>query len=94
MPRPRNEYHASREEAAEEAFGRLGEPYGCPHCLTSPADLEPQAPNYQHQLLIVVQDLIRASRILAAPEEIPAALMRSLRTAEDFLHSIDEGNDL
>ena len=94
MSRPRNEYHASREAAAEDAFGRLGEPFGCPHCLASRADLEPQAPNHTPQLLIALQDLIRASRILAAPEEIPAALLRSLRNAEDFLHSIDEGKDL
>ena len=93
MPR-RNEYHASREEAHEDAFGRLGEPFGCPHCLTSTADAATPLPNYQPQLLIVVKDLIRASRILAAPEEVPAELLRSIRNAETFLQSIEEGDDL
>jgi plasmid stabilization system protein ParE len=93
MARP-NEYHAGREAAAERLAEAPEGFLGCPHCLTSRADLEPQQPNYQPYLLIALKDLVRASRILAAPEEIPSVLLRSIRNAEDFLHSIDEGTDL
>ena len=79
----RNEYHASREESAEAAFGRMGEPYGCPFCLSSRADLDLAKEDHAPALLAALVDVLNASTELMASEHIPRALWLALKRADD-----------